>query len=156
MEQRVIIHKRDEKGQPLLQYEGILKKQTAQEIVVEARFGLDIETSYHRFHKGDRMIEWFYTQRWYNIFEMHHFEDDSLLGWYCNITRPCSFEDGHIYADDLALDVMIYPDGRVLVLDEEEFEQLDIDTQSRHQAQEGLQQLLEHIRSHRPPFDRLP
>ena len=45
--------------------------------------------------RGDRFIETYYTDRWYNIFEIHAREDDRLKGWYCNIAKPAVMEAGN-------------------------------------------------------------
>lgn len=131
----ITVYKRDHQGNPVWQYEGIVLAREAYCIQLEARFNRpDHVTPYHVFRQGDRMIEWFYTDRWYNIFQMHDVDDDHLKGWYCNITRPARFEDNAIYADDLALDLMVYPDGRTLVLDEDEFADLPLDPLTEEHA----------------------
>ncbi|OQY20658.1 MAG: hypothetical protein B6I35_10355 [Anaerolineaceae bacterium 4572_32.2] len=46
-----------------------------------------MDLGYVALEPSDRWTECFYTDRWYNVFEIHA-ADDSLKGWYCNITRP--------------------------------------------------------------------
>ena len=76
----------------------------------------------------DRFVETFYTDRWYNIFEIHDRDDDSCKGWYCNIGRPAEIADGTVSYVDLALDLWVTAKGMQTVLDEDEFIALDIDT----------------------------
>ena len=57
-----------------------------------------------------------------------------IKGWYCNITRPARFGPGRVTAEDLALDVFVYPDGRTLVLDEEEFADMKLPASGRREA----------------------
>ena len=42
---------------------------------------------------------------------------------------------------DLALDLLVYPDGRQLVLDEDEFQALSLDTATHVKAQAALNEL---------------
>jgi hypothetical protein len=142
MSDPVQVYKLDHQGRVLFSYPGRLLHSGPPLWQLEAFFGLpDVVTAYHHFRRGDRMLEWFYADRWYNVFELHDVEDDRLKGWYCNITRPARFENGGIYAEDLALDVMVYPDGRFLVLDEDEFAALELDAPTRQQALAALGQL---------------
>lgn len=113
MGQTITVHKLDHQGQIVFEYSGVELERTPNSIVLEAYFALnDYPTAYHTFKKGDRMVEWFFSDHWYNIFALHHRDSDTLEGWYCNITRPARLETDAIYAEDLALDVMVYPDGR--------------------------------------------
>lgn len=95
---------------------------------------------------GDRFIETYYTDRWYNVFEIHSHEDDHLRGWYCNITRPAIITEREICYDDLALDLLVFPDGRQIVLDIEEFSLLDIPEVQRASAWDALKYLQAHFR----------
>lgn len=140
--QNITVYKFNEKGEYVWHYSGRVLFREETHIQLEAFFSRNnYVTSYHTFRKGDRMVEWFYSDRWYNVFQMHDVDDDHLKGWYCNITRPARLENDAIYAEDLALDVFVYPDGRYLVLDEDEFAVLDIDDGTRQNALQGLQEL---------------
>ena len=153
MGQSITVYKLDYQGQIVLEYRGVELERTPNSIVLEAYFARnDYPTGYHTFKKGDRMVEWFFSDRWYNIFALHHRDSDTLEGWYCNITRPARLEIDAIYAEDLALDVMVYPDGRTLVLDEDEFAALDVDDTTRQQAQAALAELLHLVETRWGPF----
>lgn len=93
------------------------------------------------FRKGDRFVEWHYRDRWYNVFAVHDVDSKALKGWYCNITRPAVYEDQVLSADDLDLDLVVYLDGSWEVLDEEEFEALDLSVEDRQRARAALDQL---------------
>lgn len=47
-------------------------------------------------------------------------ENDSIKEWYIDITKYNGIEDDVPYIEDLYLDIVIVPDGRVHVLDEDE------------------------------------
>ena len=97
--------------------------------------GIDLVT-------GDRFIETYFTDRWYNIFEIHDRDDDRLKGWYCNIGQPIVLEsDREISYVDLALDLWVTPDGTQTVLDEDEFTALDLDKETRSKARAALEEL---------------
>jgi len=49
--------------------------------------------------------------------------------------------DGWISYVDLALDLLVYPDGRQLVLDQDEFEALDLDLEDHKQSLKALAEL---------------
>lgn len=156
MSKNIIVYKCDHHSQPVYQYSGVVESRTEHSIVLEAYFNRDDRaTHYHTFKRGDRFVEWFYDDRWYNIFRLHHRDSDALEGWYCNVTRPAEFRGDAIYADDLALDVMVYPDGRTLILDEDEFATLDIDAETRQAALKGLADLLTLVQEKEGPFSIL-
>lgn len=52
------------------------------------------------------------------------FDDkDNIIEWYFDISRSLGIEDGVPYQDDLYLDVVVVPDGRIHILDEDELEE---------------------------------
>jgi uncharacterized protein len=91
--------------------------------------------------RGDRFVEIFYSDRWYNIFEIHDRDDDHLKGWYCNICLPAEIENDQVAYVDLALDLQVFPDGRQMILDEDEFDALLVDEEQRRQALSALTDL---------------
>jgi len=91
--------------------------------------------------KDDRFVEYYYSDRWYNIFEIHDRDDDSLKGWYCNIGMPAVIEDGIVSYVDLALDLWVSTSGDQTVLDDDEFESLGLSEELRASALNGLEEL---------------
>ena len=85
------------------------------------RQGRDL--GYVRFEKGDVFYEWYYFDRWYNVFQVYS-KDGALKGWYCNITHPAKVDGDELTFVDLALDLWVWPDMSYLVLDEDEFDVL--------------------------------
>jgi len=72
-------------------------------------------------------VEVYYTDRFYNIFEIHDRDDRYLKGWYCNVGPPAVMEaDNRLSYVDLALDLWVVPDGVQTELDEDEFAALDL------------------------------
>jgi hypothetical protein len=96
--------------------------------------------------KGDRFIETYFTDRWYNEYEIHAREDDHLRGWYCNISQPAQVVGDTISFVDLALDLLVFPDGRQIILDENEFEELHLHPAVQQHAWDTLNALKESFR----------
>jgi predicted RNA-binding protein associated with RNAse of E/G family len=108
-------------GKPGYVWTGTIVEETPSRVVVEATFTYPSrDLGYVYLEQGDRWVESYFFDRWYNIFEIYG-RDGQLKGWYCNVTTPARLEDGELSFTDLALDLFVYPDGRYLVLDEEEY-----------------------------------
>ena len=65
---------------------------------------------------------------------------------------PAWLEGNHLYAEDLALDLVVMPDRRMTVVDQAEFENLTIPTVERIKALEALDELMELARNAMEPF----
>jgi protein associated with RNAse G/E len=147
------IHKLDHKGNLVWIYQGTVLSRTPDSITLEAYFDrAEIVFEDLLLRPGDRFVETFYSNRWYNVFAIYDVEDGQLKGWYCNICRPARIETGHVYAEDLALDLLVYPDRNWRVLDEDEFADLDLSQEEKTHAREALDQLIEATQWNRTPF----
>jgi uncharacterized protein len=123
-------------------YPAEILTQSADRVVIQAYFNrADLPFHGILLGQGDRFVEIYFTERWYNIFEIHAREDDHLRGYYCNVARPALVTPEAISFVDLALDLLVYPDGRQLVLDEDEFDALPIAPAERAQARSALAEL---------------
>jgi hypothetical protein len=151
--QDVIVHKLDDRGKEVWRYAGVELNRSKAQVTLQARFDRD-DVHFHglSLRRGDRFIETFYSDRYYNIFEVRDAHDDRLKGWYCNITRPARIEQGHVYAEDLALDLIVFPDGRWHVLDEDEFQALDLTEETRRRAVKALRALQDMAETQCGPF----
>ncbi len=150
------IIKRDARGNDELSYQGALVETSEDYVCIEAEFGFaDRDLGYVLLRRGDVFREWFFRERWFNIFRVRDGRNSRLKGWYCNITRPPLFGSGWIAADDLCLDVFVYPDGRTLTLDEEEFAMLDLAEQERTAARDAVQEICAMARLRTAPFDEI-
>lgn len=153
---QITVIKNDHEGAEVWRYYGTVLARGSGWVKLEARFNRpDRVTPYHTFRQGDRFIEWFYENRWYSIFEMHDVDDDRLVGWYCNISRPAIIYESTVVADDLALDLFIAPDGALTVLDEDEFDALPIDEDTRRAARAALDDLCAMVVGRHAPFNAL-
>ena len=101
---------------------------------------------------GDVFVEYYYRDEWFNIFQIHR-ADGALKGWYCNITTPAEISPDSIRWFDLALDLLVLPDGRTVVVDEDEFEALHLPPEQVARAHAALACLQRWVRERHPPFD---
>ena len=119
--------------------------QTGQACCLEAYFQRpDYDLGFVVLAHGDRFVEYFYADRWYNLFAVYAGQTAVLKGWYANICRPAQWTADQVTYEDLALDLWIWPDGQTLLLDEEEFEALQLPPAERERAMQAadyLQQL---------------
>jgi protein associated with RNAse G/E len=138
----ITVIKKDFQEQEVWRYTGKLRERGKNFIILEANFNR-ADMLFHGMHlgQGDRFVETFYTDRWYNIFEIHDRNGDHFKGWYCNIGRPALIEGATLSYIDLALDLLVFPDGRQIVLDEDEFEALPLEPETRAAAQAALEDL---------------
>jgi hypothetical protein len=143
----VTVIKLDEHGRETWRYSARLLEQGNGYLILEAFFDRE-DTDLHGMplRHGDRFIETWYTDRWYNIFEIRDPATGELRGWYCNVGRPAQFETGRLSYVDLALDLLVFPDGRQIVLDEDEFAALSLSDQERGQAHQALNELQNRFR----------
>lgn len=139
----ITVIKRNPQGLETWRYNGVLTRRDGTSIHLEAPFnGKEMEFMGITIKNGDLFVEEYYTDRWYNIFEIHDRDDGHLKGWYCNVGRPAVEDaEGVISYIDLALDLWISPDGTQTVLDDDEFDALDLDRVTRDRALAALTEL---------------
>jgi uncharacterized protein len=139
----ITVIKRNLAGLETFRYSGVLLEKGENFVRLEARFNrADMPFQGVVFKTNDRFVEVFYTDRWYNIFEIHDRDDDRIKGWYCNLGKPLVWDaPGVISYIDLALDLWVTPDGQQSVLDEDEYESLGLDEPTQAQMQAALVEL---------------
>ena len=121
---QVIVRKLDHTGREVFAYPARVVARAPQAIVLSARWDRPpMKLEYVCLETGDRWLETFYADRWYNVFVVRA-ADGSLKGWYANVTHPARLDAEHLEWDDLLLDVWMNARGETLVLDEEEFDAL--------------------------------
>ena len=104
---------------------------------------------------GTVSFEHFWLDRWYNVFRFHE-PDGKLKAHYANITMPPLFAGDAIDYVDLDIDVILWPDGRVEVLDRDDFEANKViygyPVELVRRAEDVLTELLTLIKNHEFPF----
>ena len=150
---QVTVRKLDHAGRPIISYPAHVVHRSADAIVLKARWDrVPMDLGFVVLEPDDRWTEMFYSDRWYNIFEIRA-SDGRLKGWYCNITRPARISEDEVAAEDLALDLWVAPDGSLCVLDEDEFVDLPLSPEERKAAREALSELKTLVTRREPPFD---
>lgn len=153
---RITVIKTDHTGKEVWRYEGMPIETATSYVILEAYFNIDDrDDGYFIWRRGDRFVEYFYADRWYNIFEIHDVDDNRIKGWYCNFARPALISEAQIVSDDMELDLFVYPDGRTLLRDKDDFEALPVDAQEKSQVRAALDDLMQRIQQAAPPFSAL-
>lgn len=148
----ITVLKRGLDGEVTWQYEGRVLERVSNCVVLEAFFDRDdMPFMDVVLKRGDRFVETFCSDRWYNIFEIYDRDDGEFKGWYCNIGYPAVFDKDSVSYVDLALDLWVTPTGTQTVLDEDEFLELSIDVMTRAQAVAALEELKERFKNEQPP-----
>ena len=149
---RIKIQKKNPAGEVTYKYEGDLIARDENSITLEALFDrADLPFQDVVFKTGDRFVEYYYSDRWYNIFAIHDRNDGKVKGWYCNVGMPAVIEDDVVSYVDLALDLWVSVDGKQTVLDEDEFAKLELDDELSNNALNGLRELKTLFKNNRPP-----
>jgi hypothetical protein len=153
---QVVVQKLDTRGQVVTSYAATVAERFAGGVLLDAHWERPpLALGYTTFEPGDRFREWFYSDRWYNIFEIAD-SGGALKGWYCNVAEPAIITEMEIRCRDLLLDVWVAPDGQTLVLDEDEFAADGaIDAPIRAQALAALAELQGKVAARKPPFDKI-
>ncbi len=152
----IIVYKLNTKGEVTVSYEAELAERIPGGVRLHARWTRStLALGYTTFETGDRLVEWFYTDRWYNVFEIRTSEGD-LKGWYCNIAEPATISQRAVLCRDLLLDLWVSPEGATQVLDEDEFEaDTTLDGAERAAALSALDELLRMVHAREGPFTLL-
>lgn len=143
-------------GHEYRRWRGRLAKQEGRLIVLEAEF--DVDVSHHllgEIKRGTRLIEYYWLDRWYNVFRFLH-DDGSTRLYYCNVNKPPAVDGQCLTYIDLDIDVIVRPDYSYEVLDLDEFktnsQRYDYSDEEKANAAHALAELTEMIKSRRFPF----
>lgn len=146
------MQKKNPAGEVTYEYEGVLLSRDENSVTLEALFDrADMPFQDVVFRTGDRFVEYYYSDRWYNIFAVHDRDDGKIKGWYCNIGKPAEIKNGLVSYVDLALDLWVSASGKQTVLDEDEFEILGLSEELSAGAWNGLHELKLLFESKDPP-----
>ena len=153
MSRQVIVRKLDHTGQQVFAYPGQVLRRKGPLIVLHTVWDREpLDAGFVVLERSDRWTEYFFTDRWYNIFEIRA-GAGGIKGWYCNIARPAHVTEDEVSAEDLALDLWVAGEGQMQVLDEDEFAELPLSPEERQMARRALAELQGMVERREPPFD---
>lgn len=126
------------------------------EYIFEGQFEFDVQHAELGFiAKGTISREYFWTDRWYNIFVFYHPDGRTLRNYYCNISMPPVIADSAVEYIDLELDIIVWPDLTRQFSDELEFDSIrdQMRPDDIQMVDAALQELLRLIDSRSFPFN---
>ena len=142
MTESIQVVKNDALGKEVWRWKGEIIRRFQGGIFLQAYFNYDDFTRFGiTYKRGDRFREIYFSDKWFNIFEMHDRDDDALKAWYCNFSRPAVLSKGLIRFDDLALDALVMPDFSVQMLDEEEYNALGLCEAEKKEVSAALEEI---------------
>ena len=133
-----------------------LSRRKASLLVLDAEFEHDVQHDLlGAIQSGTRTIEYYWLDRWYNIFRFMK-DDNTTRLYYCNVNMPPSLKDQVLTYIDLDIDVLVQPDFSYQVLDLEEFEtnaqRYGYSEEVKSQARAAVDELVSMIEAHQFPF----
>lgn len=134
-----------------------LVSQNSALIILEGEFDRDVKhPGLGSIRCGTISFEYFWLDRWYNIFRFH--EPGGLLrNYYCNVAMPPTLKNGVLDYVDLDIDVIVWPDNSYAVLDRDDFEvnakRYGYPHYVKHRAERSVQELLALVAASELPTD---
>ena len=127
-------------------------------LVLDAEFEYDVQHDLLGvIQGGTRTIEYYWLDRWYNIFRFMNGDNNGTRLYYCNINMPPSLKDNMLTYIDLDIDILVQPDFSYQVLDLDEFEEnarrYSYSEEVKSKAQAAVDELVSMIARHQFPFD---
>jgi len=147
----------DWSGQVKVEWSGDVIRDDHEEIVLRCQFTRDVQTSYTHFRTDDVTVEHYPRRQWFNAFKLIS-ATGALKGFYCNVAQPPIVEGDVLSYTDLTLDLFVFPDGRLLPLDEEDFERRasgEYPAWVAERAREAMRQLMQLARQRQWIFSDL-
>lgn len=116
-------------------------------IVLDAVFAEEVEHDLlGKIASGTISKEYYWLDRWYNVFRFGG-------RFYCNVTKPPSFDRSVLTYVDLDIDVLVEPDFSYSILDLDDFEASNYPPEVQRNARQALDELTGLIEARTFPFD---
>ncbi|MBC8031756.1 MAG: DUF402 domain-containing protein [Pyrinomonadaceae bacterium] len=134
-----------------------LVRQEGALILLDAKFPAEIvHDSLGTIAAGTHSLEYYWLDRWYNIFRFAEPNGD-LRNYYCNVNVPPTFDGQTLTYVDLDMDILVREDFSYSLLDLEEFEantvRYSYPAEVQANAQDAVNELLCMIRTRAFPFN---
>jgi protein associated with RNAse G/E len=158
-DETITVHKYTYRGEYAASWQGVVVERSADHVLLRARWTRDpTVVEQLTFAPRDVFLEYYYPRRPYSIWGIYTPDGVRLKGWYCNVCLPLDVTATVFEVRDLLLDVLVYPDGRYAILDEDEFaaaRALDLPPDQAASAEHAVQAILELVAERAAPFDTL-
>ena len=125
-------------------------------MVLDAEFEFDVQ--HHLLGdipRGTRTIEYYWLDRWYNVFRFLKADGSTRL-YYCNVNLPPKVEHDVLTYIDLDIDILVQPDLSYQVLDLDEFaanaKRYGYSEDTKRQADAAVAELISIIEMGQFPF----
>ena len=125
-------------------------------MVLDAEFEFDVQ--HHLLGdipRGTRTIEYYWLDRWYNVFRFLKADGSTRL-YYCNVNMPPKLEGDALTYIDLDIDILVQPDLSYRVLDLDEFAanagRYGYSEEIKFQADAAVAELISMIETRQFPF----
>lgn len=149
------ISKLDARGEPVFAYPARLIREQNGTRLVEGVFNIAcVSVGRLQFCRGDHALEWYSERDWYNLLQVYEQDSPRVKAWYCNICMPAIFLSDEIRWRDLALDLLVYPDGSMELLDQDEFAELRLDQRTRARCWQALGEVIRLFNEKSLPFGK--
>ncbi|MFS8084174.1 MAG: DUF402 domain-containing protein [Acidobacteriota bacterium] len=147
-------------GAEYRRWNAVLARKEGSLLVLNAEFDDDVQHELlGEIKRGTRTIEYYWLDRWYNVFRFLT-EDNQTRLFYCNVNMPPTLKGNTLSYVDLDIDILVRPDFSYQVLDLDEFEEhaklFGYDEKTRRQAHLAVQELIAMIESRQFPFAEAP
>ena len=143
-------------GTEYRRWHATLTRQDDSLIVLDAEFEVAVQhESLGTIPRGTRTIEYYWLDRWYNIFRFLE-PDGATRQFYCNVNMPPAITGRVLSYVDLDIDILVQPDFSYRVLDVEEFaanaERYNYPEPVKGQAHTAVDELISMIETRQFPF----
>jgi protein associated with RNAse G/E len=124
-----------------------LAEQAGPLIVLDAVFAEEVEHDLlGKIALGTISTEYYWLDRWYNVFRFGG-------RFYCNVTKPPSFNRSVLTYVDLDIDVLVEQDFSYRILDLDDFEIYPYPAEVKQEARHALEELLSLVEARTFPFN---
>lgn len=153
----VVVFKHD--GSEYRRWRGRLVEQDVPLLVLHAEFEVDVSHPLlGEIKRGTRLIEYYWLDRWYNVFRFLEDNGGTRL-YYCNVNKPPAFDGQTLSYIDLDIDLIVRPDYSYEVQDLEEFElnsaKYGYSDEEKANASSAVNGLIDMIHARQFPFEPL-
>jgi protein associated with RNAse G/E len=127
-------------------------------IVLDAKFPEEIvHDLLGTIASGTHSLEYYWLDRWYNVFRFAQPNGGELRNYYCNVNVPPTFDGETLNYTDLDLDILVEPDLSYQILDVEDFDRnaklYGYSDEMQSNAKRAVEELIELIATRQFPFD---